>query len=117
VARIHIVDIVARDDTSPDDLRDAAFSEDDVTWLHLIRELPQGKTIIRLLALLRGDLDHPLPEFLSAGVRPQVTDLSPREPHDAALVKVLPLTRFLARRIQPVAHGAHAVIPEGNTLH
>ena len=36
---------------------------------------------------------------------------------DAARVKVIPHGCVVARRVQPVAHGLHAVIPESRCLH
>ena len=65
---IAIVKVLSSDDATPDDLLSASFSENDVARLHLLRELPRSKNVIRLSSVVRVDLKHPLPHFLLAGV-------------------------------------------------
>ena len=117
IAVVCIVDVVACDNASPDDLLSASFGKNNVARLHLLRELPGGMNVVRLPPVFWVGLEHPFFHVLFTVAYRQITESTPAQPHDSALVELLPHVRSLARRVQPVAHGLNAVIPESCSLH
>ena len=112
-----IIDILTRDHTTPNDLGTSLLSEDNISQLHLAHKLPGGMNIVRLPPVFWVGLEHPFFHVLFTVAYRQITESTPAQPHDSALVELLPHVCSLARRVQPVAHGLNAVIPESCSLH
>ena len=113
---IRVIDVVTRDDAAADDLLQAAFHENNVAWLHLIRELPDRPRRIRLGRIIVASFEQALTHLFLGGVPPQITELMPPQPHNATLVELLPHTCSFSRSVEPVAHGLHTIITERQIL-
>ena len=113
---IRVIDVVTRDDATADDLLQAAFHENNVAWLHLIRELPDRPRRIRLGRIIVASFEQALTHLFLGGVSPQITELMPPQPHNATLVELFPHAGSPTGRIEPIAHSLHTIVAKGSCL-
>ena len=58
IASLSIIDVVTRNNSSPEDLRASLLHKNNITRLHLVRKLPQGVNVILLSAVFGIGLEH-----------------------------------------------------------
>ena len=58
IASLSIIDVVTRNNSSPEDLRASLLHKNNITRLHLVRKLPQGVNVIPLSAVFGIGLEH-----------------------------------------------------------
>ena len=116
MATLRIVDVVTRNNSSPKDLRAPLLHKNNITRLHLVRELPQGVNIILLSAIFGIGLEHLCLQIFLMRIGSQVPDLTPCQSHDSARVELFPHAGSPAGGVEPVAHGLHVGVTKGSCL-
>ena len=116
VSSRRVVLVAAGHNAAPDDLRAPPLRVDDVAGLYVVAELPNGVCRVllgRFSPLYLLELD---PHLLFARIRLKVPEFAPAEPHDAALVEVVPHARALAGCVEPVVGGLDIGVAQGILL-